>query len=134
MALRVLVARVVDAGEVVAVGGCEHSWLARVRPGRDLVADHVVRQAHLQAELRVGVPRGHGRVGPFGAARLVDAPRAAQHQRREGLARVADQLEVRAEVGDVHLGEQLIAAAAARKRLFSSGTYSSLRCRFTLPA
>src|SRR5207248_5774414 len=91
----------------VAIRRGEGRWLVDERPCGLLVADQVIAEPDLEAVLRARVPGRHGRVVASRAARILDAPGAAEHQPREGLAGVDDELQVRTDVehrdGRVHL-------------------------------
>src|SRR5258708_5485743 len=62
--------------------------------------DLVGGQADLKAPPRRRMPGRHGWVGPIGTAGIAPAPRTPEHDRREGLTRVGQELEFRADVDD----------------------------------
>ena len=63
---------------------------------------------------RVRVPGRDLGVRAVRAARLLDAPRAPDGERREGLRRVAEELELGADVDDGGAGQQVVARASRR--------------------
>ncbi len=104
----IVVVEVVDAARRQAPVE-EGARQAAEGPGRDLVADHVVGKSNREAVRRARMPDRDRRVRPLRTARVLDPPGAAVDQRREGLARIGDQLQVGADADDRGVGAELIA-------------------------
>ena len=116
MAGRVLVVGVVEAGRRASIVGgplvAEGAGDRGIGPGGNLVADQVVGEADLKPVSGAGMPARHRRVGALRATDLLDTPGAADHQRRKGLTRVGQHLQVGADRDEIDLRLELVAGPA----------------------